>query len=82
MLRDTESVVADEVSEILTAYKERSSQDNTQQEAMMAEMEKKMALLDAKIADFVGKAKENEAQAELHLAKAEEIKKGELREKV
>jgi hypothetical protein len=76
MLRDVESPVADEVADILKTLEENNAQNNQQQEMMMAELEKKMALMDSKIADFVGKAKENEAQAVLHLAKAEEIKKG------
>lgn len=76
MLRDTDSPVADEVQGVLAKLDEQSAQNTQAQEMQMKEMQLQMQKMMAQIADFQGKAKENEAQAQLHLAKAEEIRKG------
>lgn len=76
MLRDTESPVADEVAAIFKELDAQAAQNNQAQELQMQEMQLSMQKMQAQIADFMGKSKENEAQAELHLAKADAIRKG------
>ena len=76
MLRDTESTVADEVEQVLKEMQEEKAKNNQNAQLQQQQLELQMQKMQAQIADLIGKAKENEAQAQLHLAKAEDIRKG------